>query len=263
MKQFYPNIFNILCVIALFMASCSNDNDTLSNDNSASTSKRNYVFAIKGGEQETRGTSLNGTTWTTGQTIRIQFMAGGSSYAKQKVEEYAREWLAYANLNFNFVTSGSAEVRIAFNYEDSHVAWSKIGKKCLQGSRVLPTMNLPYYDDLDVNSDEFRAVVLREFGHVLGLVFEHQGPSADGLFDWNEGKVINYFRQQGWSLDEILDLIEEYYRPRETKYTEFDEESIMLLFFPSFLTNNNKETRWNTELSDMDKSFVKELYPGR
>lgn len=258
-------LLKLFC-IALLFASCNNENEeVIDYKSNNSGSAQNQVFAIKDGGDEptTLAGGLSNTKWDNGYTIRIQFINGGSAYAKQKVEEYAREWLKYANLNFEFITSGTSDVRIAFNYQDSYVAWSKIGKKALSVSRTQPTMNLPYYNDIDVDSKEFRATVLREFGHVLGLVFEHQGPNASGLFDWDEGKVITYFRQQGWTQDETLDLIEDYYTPQMIKGTIFDEESIMLLYFPAFLTKNNKETKWNTELSELDKAFIRDWYPGR
>ena len=255
----------------LLITSCNNDETTDIDARSTDNSElKNTVFAIKESRSdiETRAISQNSSVWNTGQTVKIKFLtnAGGSSYAKQKVEEYANEWTKYANINFNFVSSTEdADIKIAFNSENSRVAWSYIGKRAttITNSSGNPSMNIPYYNDNDVNSTEFKTVVLRLFGHVLGLVYEHQGINADGLYDWNESRVLTYFKQQGWNEDDIYDLMDNTYTKRTTKFTDFDDESIMLLYFPAFLTNDGKAGKWNTKLSDMDIKYIEQLYPGR
>lgn len=271
MKTKYQKIFSLLLGSVLFMSSCSEDAlGTADSDQETTSGSRNTVFAIKNLKESAsnnRAAAVTLNTWNSGQTIKIKFIDNsGSAYARLKVEEYAKEWTKYANLDFEFVSSSTdADVKIAFNYQNSRVAWSLIGKKCIgvTNSSNKPSMNIPFYNDNDVNSEEFKAVVLREFGHALGLVFEHQGPNAKGLYDWNEGRLVTYFMQEGWEEDDIYDLIDIAYTTRQTKFTEFDENSIMLLYFPAFLTNNNKQAKWNTTLSDLDKAFISSLYPGK
>lgn len=271
MKTKYQKIFSLLLGSVLLMSSCSEEAvGTADSDQERTSGSKNTVFAIKGLKESAsnnRAAAVTLNTWNSGQTIKIKFIDNsGSAYARLKVEEYAKEWTKYANLKFEFVSSSTdADVKIAFNYQNSRVAWSLIGKKCIgvTNSSKKPSMNIPFYNDNDVNSEEFKAVVLREFGHALGLVFEHQGPNAKGLYDWNEGRLVTYFMQEGWEEDDIYDLIDIAYTTRQTKFTEFDENSIMLLYFPAFLTNNNKQAKWNTTLSDLDKVFISSLYPGK
>lgn len=271
MKTKYQKIFSLLLGSVLLMSSCSEEAlGSADSDQERTSGSKNTVFAIKDLKESAsnnRAAAVTLNTWNSGQTIKIKFIDNsGSAYARLKVEEYAKEWTKYANLKFEFVSSSTdADVKIAFNYQNSRVAWSLIGKKCIgiTNSSKKPSMNIPFYNDNDVNSEEFKAVVLREFGHALGLVFEHQGPNAKGLYDWNEGRLVTYFMQEGWEEDDIYDLIEIAYTTRQTKFTEFDENSIMLLYFPAFLTNNNKQAKWNTTLSDLDKAFISSLYPGK
>lgn len=271
MKHYnFKILFFTIASLFVFTA-CNNDEELETKTTNQSKSELlNTVFAIRSSKSdiETRAVSLNVAVWNAGQTINIKFIAnaGGTDYAKQKVEEYAREWTKYANINFNFVqTTEDADIKIAFNYENSRVAWSLIGKEAMEitNNSGKPSMSIPFYNNSDVDSKEFRAVVLRLFGHVLGLVYENQGINAVGLYDWNESRVYTYFKQQGWSDEEIDLLITTSYAKRRTKFTEFDEKSIMLLYFPDFLTNDGKPGTWNTELSDMDIEYIKTLYPGR
>ena len=52
----------------------------------------------------------------------------GNAYLQNKVIKYSIEWTKYANLNFKFVTSGYAEIRIAFNSGGSYSPWLKTRK---------------------------------------------------------------------------------------------------------------------------------------
>lgn len=258
-----------LALILLSITSCNDDN--IRDDATVSKSElRNTAFAIK--ESKTianlHAVSDYATTWNTGKTIKIKFIANdeGNDFAKQKVKEYAGEWTKYANIDFDFISATEdADIKIAFNYENSRIAWSYIGERAtsVTNSSGKPSMNIPYYGDSDVNSKEFKTIVLRLFGHVLGLVYEHQGVNAEGSYDWDESKVLTYFRQEGWSDNDIYELINNTYSKRSTKFKNFDKESIMLLYFPSFLTNSGKASKLNSELSDMDIKYIETLYPGR
>lgn len=74
--------------------------------------------------------------------------------------------------------------------------------------------------------------------------------------------MITYFRAQGWS-DSQIDMVFDSYNTKQTNYTDFDGESIMLLYFPDFLTTDGKGTKWNTQLSETDKQFISVIYPGK
>lgn len=106
---------------------------------------------------------------------------------------------------------------------------------------------------------ELRRVVLHEFGHVLGLIHEHSSPVAK--IPWNEKIVLDYYkRTQGWShsTTKANVLLPEF----ADAYTEFDPDSIMMYPIPSDLTIGGFSVPWeNSELSDLDKKLIGQLYP--
>jgi len=56
-------------------------------------------------------------------------------------------------------------------------SWSHIGTEANEIEPRQPTMNLGWLSGLtDAVSDTERGVILHEFGHVLGLLHEHQSP---------------------------------------------------------------------------------------
>src|SRR3546814_3585372 len=89
--------------------------------------------------------------WPNGSTIRIRFL-GGSSQQQALVKRHAVEWAQYANLEFEFVSSANAQVRIAFNDDG---AWSYVGTDALGIPANQPTMNFGWLD---------QGVVQPEFG---------------------------------------------------------------------------------------------------
>lgn len=257
----------MVLLLMTLLASCSDEiKSDAEVDIGTVGQKKDYVFAYKMDANEseltTRAGVLTSRRWTNGQTIRVKFL-NGSSAAQAKVKEVASQWLNYANLNFEYVTTGNADVKIAFQWENEHIIWSKIGTDCKAVSQTKPSMNLMLYNENDqeeINSEDFSASILREFGHVLGLIYEHQGPNAN--IKWDEDRVVTYFRSQGWS-DSQIDMVFDTYNARQTNSTEFDNESIMLLYFPDFLTTDGKGTKWNTQLSETDKQFISSIYPGK
>ena len=53
--------------------------------------------------------------WDNGSTITVKFIQAASANVMKKVEDNAHIWETYANIKFQFVTSGNAQIRIAFN----------------------------------------------------------------------------------------------------------------------------------------------------
>src|SRR3546814_5272957 len=79
----------------------------------------------------------------------------------------------YANLEFEFVSSANAQVRIAFNDDG---AWSYVGTDALGIPANQPTMNFGWLD---------QGVVQHEFGHMIGMIHEHQNP-RDNPIQWDK-----------------------------------------------------------------------------
>ena len=191
--------------------------------------------------------------WVNGSTLRIRFL-GGTAEQQKLVREVAPEWTEYANLKFEFGDDPQAEIRVTFDPNDG--AWSYIGTDNSGIPLHAATLNLGWQD---------RAVILHEFGHMIGLAHEHQNP-AGGL-TWNAENVIRDLSgaPNFWDEPTIRHNVLEKYTVDQINGTEFDPNSIMLYAFPDDWTKNPGGTHENGELSSLDKAFVASarMYPGK
>jgi hypothetical protein len=196
--------------------------------------------------------------WAPGRTLRIRFLDGKPS-VQRRVQAVALEWTACANLDLQFVADGDADIRISFT---DHGSWSYVGTESLSVPISSPTMNFGWLDD-DTREQEYRRVVLHEFGHALGCIHEHESPTADGL-RWNKEAVYAYFGQSPnfWSKQEVDVNIFNRYARAGTNFTRLDVTSIMMYQFPEELFRGGFSTPDNHELSQLDKAFMASSYPG-
>lgn len=205
-----------------------------------------------------RQTSLGAKLWKNGTTIRIRFL-NGSSVLHQKVKAVAQEWIRDANLTFQFVDQGDAELRISFQEEG---AWSFRGTDCLGVPQNQPTMN---YGWLTAETDpaEIRALVLREFGHALGLVNEHQNPNAN--LPWDTKAVYAAMRgaPNFWDKSQVdFQILHKYESDELPDYRAYDPTSIMMMPFPkSYFTKSDFEIKRPMDLSASDRLLIERLYP--
>lgn len=206
-----------------------------------------------------RGIAVRSKLWTTGQRLRVHFL-GGSVNFQQRVLLAAKEWEVWANITFERSDDQGSEIRVAFLWGGGF--WSYVGKDSrLPEAQTLQTMNLGWGTE-DVPEDELRRIVLHEFGHALGLEHEHKSPKSP--VRWNEGAVMEYYRDRfGWSDDYIrTNVLDKVIDPYES--TEWDPDSIMVYAIPPELTEDGVGVPWtNCELSETDKTFIAALYPGR
>lgn len=188
--------------------------------------------------------------WPNGSNLTIGFI-GGTADQQTMVKNISVQWTNYANLTFEFVDNiDNATIRIAFADDG---AWSYVGTDSLQIGRRQPTMNFGWLDE---------SVILHEFGHMLGMVHEHQNP-IDNPIDWNRDAVIDALSgpPNNWDLATIEHNIFERYSLSQINGSSFDPESIMLYSFPASWTNNGVGTDFNDSLSDIDKEFAGRVYP--
>lgn len=210
----------------------------------------------------TRAVSVKDKLWQPGDTIRIKFQnADEYPGMSDKVIQYAAIWLKYANLHFEYVDKeDDADVKIGFDMDDRGLSWSTIGTDCKQIPQDEVSLN---FVELEFCSNEvILGEVLRNFGHVLGLGFEHRSPASP--ITLNEAQTLKFFKRD-LSREDIINDILPYYNTDQTNYTEFDPLSIMVLELPSALradTNSKIDLKYNYTLSSKDISFVRDsLYP--
>jgi hypothetical protein len=207
-----------------------------------------------------RAAMLRAAMWIPGSTITVSFLDGDRSVQK-RVEQAASTWTAplMANLNFVFLKSKTkGDVRISFRYSGS---WSVIGTSCKTiKNRRKPTMNFGWLTP-GTSDDELRRVVCHEFGHALGLIHEHQNP-VNGI-KWNRQQVIQDLSgpPNNWSVDEIEFNMFHPFAVQETNATPLDKDSIMMYPIPTRWTLDGFSAGLNTDLSPLDKQFIRTQYP--
>lgn len=189
--------------------------------------------------------------WETGSKIFIKFL-GGTDSQRNKVKGYAAEWLKYANLQFVYVADHSeySDVRISFDELDG--AWSYIGIIAQVINPESATMNLGWID---------AATVLHEFGHMLGLIHEHQNPKGAIRWNWEALRADLSVAPNFWSDEDIRNNITDHYLPQNIEGTEVDGKSIMMYPIPPHWTLDGFTATDNIVLSDWDKQFIGFIYP--
>ncbi len=195
--------------------------------------------------------------WENNKRLRVRFL-DGDPVVQQKIAAIAPEWEQYTNLKLAFGTEAAAEIRISFR--DAGFSWSTVGTDSLSRPRTSPSMNFGWLKPT-TPVREYRRVVLHEFGHALGMIHEHNNPAAKGQIPWDKPKVYTYYAQQGWDKADVDENIFAVYAQDATNFTSFDRTSIMEYAVPDELTIGTYSIGWNTELSELDKDFMRRQYP--
>lgn len=192
--------------------------------------------------------------WTNGAILQVRFL-GGSPSVQQRIKQYARLWESYANIKFNFIEYGNADIRIGFNRGGY---WSYAGTIAKRFGQNEQTMNFEGFNDY-TSDTELKRTVLHEFGHALGLLHEHKSPLS--RIQWNKQRVYAYFLQtQGWSPSQVDEQVLNRYSVTMSN-NEYDPTSIMHYPIDRSLTIDGYSVGWNTELSTGDKKLIGEMYP--
>lgn len=193
--------------------------------------------------------TARGKYWANGATLRVRFLEGTPS-SIQTAKSAFQEWGKYANLHFEFTDVGPSEIKIAF--KPSEGSWSYLGTDALGVPQDKPTANIAQVD---------RRTALHEFGHALGLIEEHQNPTAN--IQWNLPVLV---RQLGgpptyWTKSFIgKQLLSKVPSDKLGEYRSFDPDSVMnTQFDPSWTGGLRLGTL--TELAESDKTLIARIYP--
>lgn len=195
--------------------------------------------------------------WGLGETITIGFLDGDPDL-RDRVKQAAQAWVSagMANLKFSFRDDASTSVRIAF--QQGAGSWSYIGTDCRNHGGA--TMNFGWLQPSSTD-DDVRSVVLHEFGHMVGLIHEHQNP--DHAIQWNRDAVIRDLSgpPNNWDEATIQRNIFDVYKPQDVTGTALDPKSIMMYRIPASWTIDGFSTDFNGDLSSTDRELVAKVYP--
>ncbi len=206
---------------------------------------------------ESRGAGTKTLFWNPGQTLRVRFL-GGTTFQKDKVKQYVVQWSNTANIKFQFISSGTSEIRVSFTSGSGN--WSQIGKNSINVPQNQATMNLDF--NSSTSEVSIRRVVLHEFGHSLGMVHEHQQPFSNIL--WKKSVVYAYFANNfGWSAEKVNHNIFNKKDLVLTQFTNYDPKSVMHYSILSGWTTNGYTVSAATQLSTMDKDFMQKKYSSK
>lgn len=250
-------LFLLLTGILVFFVSCNQNEDLIENEAIEKQIKTPRLYALKRSEMLTRSVANSDVLWENGQTIRVKFLNGTVSQ-HNLVKQYSIEWLEYANLEFEFVDENDdADVKIAFDWKGDKVNWSYYGNEAKSIKQFQASTNFANLPTFPLMA---RSEILRQFGHILGLLPEHNNPNSP--IEWNKEYIYDYYKYIDpvfWSKAAVDDYFFKAFN--NTKQTDFDKNSIMIWDIEDFITNNNVKYSKNNKLSDQDKELISKLYP--
>lgn len=248
----------VLCVLALLTVGFAPKVLVTPTTVHAVSSKNDDIpeFCTEIGPSSLSAAASTERIWKDRTVLRVEFL-DGSDFLKEQVRNYAPLWSEYANIRFKFIESGPSDIRVSFTPNGK--SWSYIGKSAKSVAADEPTMNFGWFDE-NTSTERFRRTILHEFGHALGLIHEHQSPGA--AIKWNKKAVYKYYSENfEWNENVVNDSIFRKYAATRTQYTTYDPDSIMHYPIPAEFTTNGASVGWNTNLSKMDKAFIKKMYP--
>jgi serralysin len=202
-----------------------------------------------------RAALLKAARWPSRQRISVSFLDGQEEWHRA-VEEVAHQWFRPGPSLFEFCPRGPTSVRISFAGSG---CWSSLGQTCLNQAPHKPTMNLDLAER-PPGSDEARRKILHEFGHVLGLIHEHQKP-GHGI-RWNRRAILDQLTKPPyeWNEQQIEENVFRAHANVESNFSHPDWQSIMVYPIPAHWTEDGFSVAFNSNLSANDRWFVGQYY---
>lgn len=204
---------------------------------------------------EAFGAVLTGKKWQQGRVLRVRHL-DGDPIIHAKVEHFAKMWEDYANLTFEFGNDPQAEIRISYHHDNR--SWSYLGTDALTIDQDKETMHYGWLHPTTTD-EEFRRVIVHEFGHAIGMIHEQSHPEIS--IKWDKPAVYRRYAAQGWSQAQVDSNVFFKYSKLVTQFSEYDRTSIMHYPIPPELTTDGVAVGWNTDLSATDKAFIARIYP--
>lgn len=183
----------------------------------------------------------------------LQFQIQNSSLNPQEIVKLVvqERIQPLVNLELKFVYDNPNEANIRISFDKTKGSWSANGTNALKVDKTKATMNFGW---LDVGT------ILHEFGHLLGMTHEHQGPFSN--IQWNKPLLYRVYKSSlGWNPDKVNKQIINRHNYRDIIGSDFDPLSIMIYFFSPKLTLNNLGTPENNRLSGHDVLWITKIYP--
>lgn len=214
-----------------------------------------------GSARSARMVAAPNSFWPNGSTLTIAFTPEPSAPIREKIIAIASEWLPHINLHFNFVEGPAADIRIEVD-ANLRGGQSEIGNAARDVPPAEPTMSLGLGEHS--SEQEFRVLVLHEFGHALGALHEHQHPDAD--IPWDRSALLaNMMLAEGMT-EEIANLIIDIQfttlsKPNEVISNAYDRDSIMHYDVANSFSIGDFEVQNKGELSPRDIQLMNTIYP--
>ena len=184
-----------------------------------------------------------------GEKLQI-YLYPSSVPHRTKIAQVYVHWLRDTSLSFEFVSDPrDSDIRILYKAGGS---WSYVGSDALVISKSKPTMQIGWTG---------KDVLYHEVGHSLGLLHEHQNP--DGGIEWNSDVVYRELAlpPNNWDRRTIEHNVLNAVNPTTVDNTAFDQNSVMMYFFPDSWVANGPGTHENGVPSVMDLEHIVSLYP--